>query len=575
MKLNKIHWKNIKSYGNALQEIDFSKFGNDGSLILLSGNNGSGKSTIKDVSDLAIFGKVPGKKKKYTVLSKLPNRHNESLYVDVNFTNHKNDDIFKMKKISPNEEKILLNNNDITTKYKKYSQKEKDDLIGYTYETFKSFISMSMNDFKDFIILTNQEKKSLVNKLFNLDILDGLSKITTDYIINLENKLEFNCEKLNNYKELINSNHNILKSLKENKIKKGIDEINIELKSLQDKYNNLKISKDSKIKENSKLNKKISDNNLIKKNHENELNKHNLNLENIIEKIELYDSGKCPYCDTNLKDDSHINLKDDMKNSEKLLSEKVNKIKNEIDEMSIEITKLINKSKNINNEINNIKIQMNELLFEAKTLKKEKKNIKENDNINLSSIESNYKSYKEKYLNYKNNIEKIKENIENHQTILNILKESKIKKQIIKKSIIPINNYIKEFSKETKTLFKIKLNNNFDAIINDRYDVDPELLSGGEDKKINIVIALSYLCTLLDRQHSNILFIDELFNSIDKENIEMILKLLRSIAIKYKINIIVVHHYLDIMDMKYFDFNIKVNKKNIYSDIEIKKISKK
>jgi ABC-type phosphate/phosphonate transport system ATPase subunit len=74
---------------------------------------------------------------------------------------------------------------------------------------------------------------------------------------------------------------------------------------------------------------------------------------------------------------------------------------------------------------------------------------------------------------------------------------------------------------------------------------------------------------MLDKQHCNVLFIDELFNSIDKENIDLILKLLREIALKYKINIILVHHYLDIMDLKYFRKIIKVEKTNLFSELKI------
>ena len=45
MNIREIQWKNFKSYGNKKQRLSFSK---DGSLILLSGPNGSGKCLSPD-----------------------------------------------------------------------------------------------------------------------------------------------------------------------------------------------------------------------------------------------------------------------------------------------------------------------------------------------------------------------------------------------------------------------------------------------------------------------------------------------------------------------------------------------
>ena len=62
----------------------------------------------------------------------------------------------------------------------------------------------------------------------------------------------------------------------------------------------------------------------------------------------------------------------------------------------------------------------------------------------------------------------------------------------------------------------------------------------------------------------NILFLDEVFSSIDVENISKILILLRSFANEFNVNIFVVHHA--ILNQEMFDRIIQIEK-NIFSKI--------
>jgi DNA repair exonuclease SbcCD ATPase subunit len=209
MKIKKVEFQNFKSYGMAKQTIEFD---DQGGLILLSGNNGSGKSTIRDVIDLCLFNKVPGKRKKYTPNSSLPNRHNRSLYAGLEFETHNNDNMIIMRYIEPTKNKIFINNLDETDYYRKLTTEQKEHIIGYSYDTFKSFISMSMTDFKNFIVLKNTEKVNLVNKLFNLEKLDQLSTVTKDYIKEIDKAIELNQNKLSNNTELLTNTEKIIQT---------------------------------------------------------------------------------------------------------------------------------------------------------------------------------------------------------------------------------------------------------------------------------------------------------------------------------------------------------------------------
>jgi ABC-type Mn2+/Zn2+ transport system ATPase subunit len=67
------------------------------------------------------------------------------------------------------------------------------------------------------------------------------------------------------------------------------------------------------------------------------------------------------------------------------------------------------------------------------------------------------------------------------------------------------------------------------------------------------------------KKHINILFLDEVFSSIDLEGIDSILLLLKSFANEYNINIFVVHHA--ILSEEMFDRILKINKE-VFTSIE-------
>ena len=114
--------------------------------------------------------------------------------------------------------------------------------------------------------------------------------------------------------------------------------------------------------------------------------------------------------------------------------------------------------------------------------------------------------------------------------------------------------------------FQVKLDENFNAEIKQfTYEVEHDTLSTGETRKLNLAILVAYLKLIRTKRNINILFLDEVFSSIDLEGIESILHLLKDFATSYNVNIFVVHHA--IMNKEYFDRIIQIEK-NIFSEIK-------
>ena len=178
MIINEIGIRGFKSFGN--NEHVFKLDEEKGQLILLAGRNGSGKTSFISSFEYILYGKVRGgKTKKWATLSSIPNRINGETLNYIKFKSN-NTDVKVKRGISPNVLELHENDIENTRAGKSNIDKKIEEYVGMDLETFKSFISMSISDFKNFISLSNDEKKMLLDKLFNLEVINILSKISKD-----------------------------------------------------------------------------------------------------------------------------------------------------------------------------------------------------------------------------------------------------------------------------------------------------------------------------------------------------------------------------------------------------------
>lgn len=572
MIIKDISIQNFKSYGNNKQTLNFDE---KGQLVLLQGLNGSGKSTLQESIDFSLFGVVRGKERKRIPQSELPNRTNDSLLTSIEFINENNDNIKIERGLKPTRLKVQLNSNDITQTYKKYDQTKKENLVGFNYDLYKSFISMSLNDFTNFTNLSPETKRKLLNRLFNLDELDDYYKISKDIIKN--NKRNYDRIKidLNNNKDTIET------------YKKNIDNIKIDTDDNNSSKNEikneilLKKSKFLELKENiydlNKIHNKLNEelNNRLEvlnaKNHR--LNKIDLKIDDYNNKIKIFEKGQCPTCNTVLKSnkyDHNLNMFIDNKN--KLLDER-NDILNDILNYKKDSKDIYLKKKKIYNELYSIKKEYNDLNIKLSSLKNKYDNFNKN-NTAIKEIEKNIDILVEKNKELDKILHDIEEKNEKYKKLNDIFSLNGIRKSIINSVIEPINKYLSEYLKELESSFRVNINNEFDTEIYERYinKIHPESLSSGESRKINIALSLSYLEIITKIRKTNVLFLDEIFANVDSENIDILLKLLKKFAIKYDMNIIVISQDHTPFDMNLFDRIITINKEMSFSNIKDEKL---
>jgi len=559
MYIKEIKIKNFKSFGNSEQTLKLST--EKGELILLSGSNGNGKSSLMNSFDYVLYGKCKGNKKKWATQSTLPNRINGGdLSVHIKFESG-GTEVEVIRGISPNFLKLYENGVENDRAGKANIDEKIENYIGMDLETFKSFISLSINDFKNFISLSNEEKQLLLDKLFNLEVINILNQILKD--LNKNNKLQLTKydSEISTLEESIQSiKASIQKAVEKEKlnIQLEIDEIKVQMTSKKEDFLSLK-EKVEKIKQ-----KELE----LKTESDREREQYitlNSEIKSAQKDIDLYDSGKCPTCATDFNTNHFISLKDTLVEKKGGLESIRAEIESNMKLIRERQTKLQTLSDSTTKSFNDINYLLKNYKSQIDKLESQREREKGESNSNVVEFEN---TINELNIRKERGIEHqtlCREKESYYKELSKIFGEDGVKRSIIAGIIKPINHFISGNISKMNLPFQVELDETFTAQIKQfGMPIEQDSLSTGETKLINLSILTAYLKLIRTKKNINILFLDEVFSSIDIENIEKILNLLKSFANEYKINIFVVHHAM--MNEELFDRILRIDK-NVFTEI--------
>ena len=559
MLISEIGIRGYKSFGNNEQVLKLNT--EKGELVLLVGNNGNGKSSLLESFEYAIYGKVKsGKAKKWHKLSSLPNRINGELLNRIKFISNGTDVEIK-RGISPAVLELIENGIPNERAGKANIDDKIEKYIGLDIETFKSFISMSINDFKNFISLTNEEKQLLLDKLFNLEVINILNGILKD--INKNNKLRMTSldSEIRTLEDSIGSiQKSIEKAIEKEKenIQQEIDTLTEEMNSKKEDYKLLK-EKVDKIKEKEKI---LTDELDVERR---QLSTTQNEVSNVQREIRLYDSGKCPTCSTDFNSDHFISLRATLVEKKEGFESVQKEIEDNIRSIKEKQTKLKTIAESTTTSFNDLNYLLRSYKTQIDNLNT-KKSKEIGESVNIQEFQNTIDDLTSKKTISHDNITICKEKELYYKELTRVFSEDGAKKSIIAGIIKPINHFIAENIKKMGLPFDVKLDETFSSEIKNLGSVvEHDSLSTGETKLINISILVAYLKLIRTKKHINILFLDEVFSSIDLENISKILALLKSFSNDYNINIFVVHHA--VLNEEMFDRIIRIEK-NVFSTIE-------
>ena len=552
MKILEFSFRNICSYGNKLQTF---KFDDAPRLILVQGANGSGKSSISDALAVSIYGKSA-----IRMTKEIPNRANKNAYTHVKFLTETGKLVEIERGLEPNFSNISIDSSDYNLPDKRrVDDFIEDELTKIPFNVFANTISLSVNDFKSFVKLNPSDKRQIIDKIFGLEIINDMGKIVKDETKIIKAEISpIESSILSNQRLLESSNIqlNILKS-------ELILDNTTKITEITNQINELIIEKEANRLEVSSFSIKLTAINTQIKEARNNQSIINANLGEIQKKLDIYSKNKCPHCLSDLTDELHIQIKDKLlikkDNHEQLIPTTITSIKTlETEYFTIESSQ--NESKTKFYKLDAALPLANRELVELK-----KQSTKTSD-THLTTIIDQIEA---EILISKTSLLGKQETLLLSQTLEQILSDNGMKRMLMSQIIPLLNKKILKTSKFLEFKFAFEFDLDFNPIITDLgIQISSTSLSVGEQKKMNLIVLLGILELILLKHNTvNLLFLDEIFSSLDVDSIYRVVDLLKTFSKKYNMTIFVISN--DFLPEEYFDTKISVTKIDNFSNMDI------
>ena len=554
MKIKKVIFKNFASYGNTLQTLDFE----DTSLFLVLGGNGFGKSTLANVIKFLCYGKVEGVNN-----GELPNRINKNLWGSIELES-RGRHVKIERGLAPNIFKIYINGVEYDQAGKMNTQEYlEEEIFEISYNVFKNVIILSVNDFKSFLTMSPGDKKSIVDKLFGFSVINDLRESIKKDRREVRQELKTLEDELNSLTESILSVQEKIIQLEEASQKKNSEKIkDLKNQLFQFDENKKKLNEANKTLKDrlSGIDKQISENRKI-------YAESSAEVKTLDQKLKLFENKQCPTCQSDLSGEFHQNLKKDLEDKKSQLLEKEQSVESLIKESREAYKQVQDKQHGIISKLSSLETNMNNL---KKELVKLASNLDNGEHTELSSLIREFRDKEKEKTDKKTTV-----GSEDHylQILENILGDDGIKNLAIKTILPTLNSQVAQMGRRMHIPFSIKFDDKFDSIITHLgEEINPKTMSTGERKKADFVIIIALIRLLKLRYPSlNILFLDEIFSSVDSDGVYHIIGILHDMVKEIEMNTFVINH--TVLPSELFDKKIEIRKDSGFSSFSVETIS--
>lgn len=556
MRIEKIEWRNIFSYGNKIETLDL---GSEGKLWQLSGVSGSGKSSLLTIPKLLLYGKTEGSGGKTMKLSAIANRVNKNGWIRGTIK-HNQDTYVIERTFSPQSLTVYKNGQDLDKAGLKDMQGIIDNEIldNMPYHIFANVMTLSLNNFKSFVSMTPADKRQIIDKIFSLEIINKVHELIKRDMRDLGNAINISNSQIFSLEQTIKTSTDELNSLSNKHAEENKNTLE-DLKARAEKAAELYAAQQEIYSQQyNKYNEILSTETALKQTLAGQIKDCNITQQ----KINLFNQDKCPTCGTAFNSDEFVELKEKLQQTyaeQYSMYDATNKQLQALLQAKNEIWSVM---QSLQENLNKIRTKQNEILSEAKGIELSAQKTGEFQSIQkiISDTQQTKKT-----------IEKEITSSNKKMGLLTILEEQYsadgIKRQMMQSFIPTLNEEIATALSRLGFPYTLEFDDNFDPHLESLGEsIETETLSVGEHKKVDLIVLCAIL-KMLKRKYPqiNLICLDETVSSLDYESSTDIISYLKEISSTMGLNVFIVSHTQ--LEESLFDVRILVTKNAGFSEL--------
>lgn len=556
MRIEKIEWRNIFSYGNKIETLDL---GSEGKLWQLSGVSGSGKSSLLTIPKLLLYGKTEGSGGKTMKLSAIANRVNKNGWIRGTIK-HNQDTYVIERTFSPQSLTVYKNGQDLDKAGLKDMQGiiDSEILDNMPYHIFANVMTLSLNNFKSFVSMTPADKRQIIDKIFSLEIINKVHELIKRDMRDLGNAINISNSQIFSLDQTIKTSTDELNSLsnkhtEENK--NTLEDLKVRAQKAAELY---AVQQEIYNQQYNKYNEILSTETALKQTLAGQIKDCNITQQ----KINLFNQDKCPTCGTAFNSDEFVELKEKLQQTyaeQYSMYDATNKQLQALLQAKNEIWSVM---QSLQENLNKIRTKQNEILSEARGIELSAQKTGEFQSIQkiISDTQQTKKT-----------IEKEITSSNKKMGLLTILEEQYsadgIKRQMMQSFIPTLNEEIATALSRLGFPYTLEFDDNFDPHLESLGEsIETETLSVGEHKKVDLIVLCAIL-KMLKRKYPqiNLICLDETVSSLDYESSTDIISYLKEISSTMGLNVFIVSHTQ--LEESLFDVRILVTKNAGFSEL--------
>lgn len=563
----KIRFKNFKSYGNAVTEIDFQQ----NQLTGIIGKNGNGKSTIIDAICFALYGKTISNIPKGKLVNSI---NGKGALVEIEFANDGKE--YKVVRgIKPNVFEIYRDGKliDEESNVRDYQEMLEEQILKVCMKNFMQTIVVSTSSYIPFMELSASDRRLVIENILGIGILTDMNTIlkTKSQEINQALRdLEYEKGIINSK---ISSTKRIIETLKINKtesddkirqeiaeLESSIAESNSTILTLVERIEKLKPAVE-KYRELEDVKRKLS----VKRDSTKNSIKESLRMVDFLRKNDV-----CPVCGQAIGNEHRKPYYENAKMLQEDVNRKVEDIQTKLELLTSKEEKLLQLIDEYNTCNRNVSIENASITNYNRQIQRLNSELNRQDNnAQIETYVNELTENTDKLVSVQGELDKVTSESAIIAQCGVLLKDSGIKTAVVNQYIPIINQMINKYLADMDFYLSFELDGKFDETIKSRHrdEFTYQNLSQGEKRRLDLAIMFTwrYISQLRNSCNASLIIIDELLdNSLDEQGVECVMKMLKAMEDS---NVFIISHRDTIRDIG-FENVITVKKEGQFSVIE-------